>query len=462
MGASGLEGKGWARNFQSRPGTAPWIGGRVPRPWRSAICFPLADALRTLPAEDPKTYTGQALRTPRAGWSGGSDSVSFAHVFRVPPERRYVRLSALALRHFRNLGSLELEIPPDGFALVGDNAQGKSNFLEAIYYLETLRSFRGARDEQLVRFGEDVFRVAGCASGATEDGEAVEVAAAFDRKAKRKKVSVSGREADRLGDALGRFAAVIFSPSDVELVSGGPRERRRFLDIVLSLNEAGYLGALQEYRQVLARRNAALREGQPGTVVAAWDQGLVRAGAQVVAARKAWIEGATAAFGDYYMQVAREASARMAYRSSIPLAGAATLEQIHDAFRDALIDGSDRDRRLGTTGVGPHRDDVRIEIETGDGLDLREYGSGGQRRTAALALRLVEAKTIRERRGTTPVVLLDDVFAELDAGRSERVLELMEGEDMGQVLLTAPKDADVRVRRDRLPRWRIVAGRICS
>ena len=373
-----------------------------------------------------------------------------------------MRLSALGLRHFRNLGNQELEIPPDGLALVGDNAQGKSNFLEAIYYLETFRSFRGARDDQLVRFGEDVFRVAGSATGAADDVEAVEVAAAFDRRAKRKKVSVSGREAERLGDALGRFAAVIFSPADVELVSGGPRERRRFLDIVLSLNQPGYLGALQEYRQILARRNAALKEGQSGALVAAWDPGLVRAGAEVVTARKAWIEGSTGAFGDYYVRVAQEAPARMTYRSSVPLGGAETLEQIREAFRDALVDGADRDRRLGTTGVGPHRDEVRLELESGDGLDLREYGSGGQRRTAALAMRLVEARTIRERRGAAPVVLLDDVFAELDAGRSERVLEVMEGEETGQVLLTAPKDADVRLKRDTLARWRIVAGRICG
>jgi DNA replication and repair protein RecF len=118
---------------------------------------------------------------------------------------------------------------------------------------------------------------------------------------------------------------------------------------------------------------------------------------------------------------------------------------------------------LGTTGVGPHRDDVRLELEgEGAGVDLREYGSGGQRRTAALALRLVEAKTIRERRGLMPLILLDDVFAELDAGRSERVMEVMEAEDAGQVLLTAPKEADVRIKRDVLARWRISSGRISA
>jgi DNA replication and repair protein RecF len=257
------------------------------------------------------------------------------------------------------------------------------------------------------------------------------------------------------------LAAVIFSPSDVELVSGGPRERRRFLDIVLSLNQAGYLGALQEYRKILSRRNASLRQGHPDSVVTAWDPGLVRHGAEVVSARKRWIEGVSREFGDFYVRVSGESRARMIYRSSVPLDGASTLEEIEDAFRDALAKGSDRDRRLGASGTGPHRDDVRLELEgVGDGSDLREYGSGGQRRTAALALRLVEASTIRESRRQAPLILLDDVFAELDLGRSERVLEVMEAEEMGQVILTAPKDADVRLRRDTLVRWRIQAGRI--
>lgn len=404
----------------------------------------------------------QALQAAWPGWSRASKTVNFAHVSRVPPERRSVRLSTLALRRFRNLGSQDLEIPPEGVALVGDNAQGKSNFLEAIYYLETFRSFRGARDEQLVSFGEDVFRVAGTTlPGPCDDGGAVEVAAAFEHRGKRKKVSLDGKEPERLGDALGRLAAVIFSPADVELVSGGPRERRRFLDIVLSLNQPGYLQRLQEYRRTLVSRNAALKAGQPGPVVAAWDPGLVRSGAEVVAARKSWIEGSTEAFGDFYLRVSREARARMTYRSSVPLRGAETTEQISEAFQNGLADGYDRDRRLGTTGLGPHRDDVRFDLDFGDGLDLRDFGSGGQRRTAALALRLVEARTIRERRCATPLILLDDVFAELDAGRSERVLEVMEGEDVGQVLLTAPRAADVRIRRDTLPRWRIDAGRIC-
>lgn len=370
-------------------------------------------------------------------------------------------LTRLSLRHFRNLGVQELEVPPDGVALVGDNAQGKSNLLEAVYYLETFRSFRGARDDQLVAFDEDVFRVVGTlASGA---GAERTVAAAFQKKGRRKKVTVDGDEPERLGDAVGGLAAVVFSPADVELVSGGPSERRRFLDIVLSLSERGYLEALQDFNKILARRNASLKDGQPDAVITAWNGGLVRAGATIMKARLDWVRNREGAFREYYSVVSGGAGATMTYRPSVPLDGATASEGVAEAYREALAGSYERERRQGTTVVGPQRDEVRLRLdEEGDDLDLRDYGSGGQRRTAALALRLVEARTIREVRGQEPIILLDDVFAELDPGRSERVLELMEREETGQVLITAPKDSDVRIRRDRLPRWRIRGGRITT
>lgn len=373
-----------------------------------------------------------------------------------------MRLSALALRHFRNLRSQELELPAEGVALIGDNAQGKSNFLEAIYYLETLRSFRGVRDEQMVAFDADVFRVV----GTTESGDErrrVEVAAAFQKKGRRKKVSIDGTEPERMADALGHLSAVIFSPADVELVSGGPSERRRFLDIVLSLNEPGYLGALQDYRKILLRRNAALKGGEAPSVVSAWNHGLIRSGAEIMQTRRAWVEHRHAAFADYYHRVSGRDGARMTYRPSVPLVDASSVQDVREAFAEALGRSAEQERRMGVTVVGPHRDDVRLRLEDErEGLDLRDYGSGGQRRTAALALRLVEAATIRDRRTHRPLILLDDVFAELDGGRSERILELIETEETGQVVLTAPKEADVRVRRDALPRWRIRGGEIST
>lgn len=136
-------------------------------------------------------------------------------------------------------------------------------------------------------------------------------------------------------------------------------------------------------------------------------------------------------------------------------------EEIAQAFQSGLEDSREREVRLGNTVVGPHRDDMLLTVEEEDGdRDLREFGSGGQRRTAALALRLVEAATIRMARKQEPIVLMDDVFAELDPGRSQRILALMEEEETGQVLLTVPKESDVRFRRDTLPRWTIAGGRV--
>src|SRR5687768_15652955 len=175
----------------------------------------------------------------------------------------------LRLRQFRNFIELERQFPPAGVAIIGENGQGKTNLLEAIYYLEIFRSFRGAPDEQLVRFGEDVFRVSASLDGG--DGAERSLAAAFDRRARKKKVTLNGGEPERLADALGQVGAVIFSPADVELVAGGPGSRRRFLDIVLSLAAPGYLAALQRYRQALFQRNTLLRQGAAPALVEAWD-----------------------------------------------------------------------------------------------------------------------------------------------------------------------------------------------
>jgi DNA replication and repair protein RecF len=375
-----------------------------------------------------------------------------------------VRLNELRIRHFRNLADQELSLPAEGVAIVGENAQGKTNLLEAIYYLETFRSFRAARDERLVSFGQGFFRVVGSLVGdAGEGGEGsrrqVEVAAAFEAKGKRKKITLDGQEPQRLGDGLGRVGAVIFSPADVALVSDGPGVRRRFLDIVLSLNAPGYLPALQRFRQVLSQRNAALRDGGWSGTVEAWDLGLVESGALVMEERLRWVERWGEKFSSYYRRISGARVGCVQYQPGVKLGSAGGREEIAGAFREALRESRERERRVGSTVVGPQRDDLLLTVtEGGEARDLREYGSGGQRRTASLALRLVEAATIREARRQEPIVLMDDVFAELDPGRSERVMALMEEEESGQVLLTAPKESDVRLRRDALPRWRIRGG----
>jgi DNA replication and repair protein RecF len=369
-----------------------------------------------------------------------------------------MHLSHLQLRHFRNLAAQQLDLPAEGAAIVGENAQGKTNLLEAIYYLETFRSFRGTRDDRLVAFGKEVFRVVGALEGA--DGiDSVEVAAAFQLRGKRKKVTVDGQEPHRLGDGLGRLAAVIFSPADVGLVSDGPGARRRFLDIVLSLNVPGYLQRLQQFKQILTQRNAALRNGQGSEHVRSWDRGLVIYGAQVMEDRLTWVDRWRDSFSAYFRRVSGSRPGQMSYQPGVRLEGARDAEGIGEAFMEALSDARGREVKLGNTVVGPQRDELLLTVEEEGGeRDLREYGSGGQRRTGALALRLVEAATIRVARKQEPIVLMDDVFAELDPGRSERILSLMEEEETGQVLLTVPKESDIRLRRESLPRWKIRSG----
>ncbi|HEU0012450.1 MAG TPA: DNA replication/repair protein RecF [Longimicrobium sp.] len=367
-----------------------------------------------------------------------------------------MHLSRLRLRNFRNFAEQVLEFPAQGAAIVGDNGQGKTNLLEAVYYLEIFRSFRGAADEQLVRFGEDVFRVE--ARLADDAAAPRDVAAAFDRRARKKKVTVNGAEPERLADALGQVGAVIFSPSDVEIVSGGPGGRRRFLDIVLSLAEPGYLGALQRYRQALFQRNTLLRRGSPRALVEAWDEGLVAAGSRVAEARARWVAARAESFAKHYVRVSGGQHGTVAYASSLTEGDGEG--EVARAFREALAKSADREQRRGMTVVGPHRDDLRFAIVAEDGaaVDLRTYGSGGQQRTAAIALRMVEAETIEETRGRPPIILLDDVFAELDPGRSQRIVDWIESEEGGQVILTSPKPTDFRLRGDTLPRWGIRDG----
>ncbi|MEO8580532.1 MAG: hypothetical protein ABI469_09795, partial [Gemmatimonadales bacterium] len=160
-----------------------------------------------------------------------------------------IRLNRLAIRDFRNLERIDLDLPPDGAVIVGDNGHGKTNVLESIYYLQILRSIRDARDQDLARFDTTGFHIR---AGAITPDER-EIAIGFDRASKRKKISIDGTEVRRMSDALGSLPSVMFSPRDLELVSGAPAERRRYLDLVLALTDRKYLHALQHYRANLAR-----------------------------------------------------------------------------------------------------------------------------------------------------------------------------------------------------------------
>jgi DNA replication and repair protein RecF len=374
-----------------------------------------------------------------------------------------LHLSVLKLRLFRNLGDQELSFPPEGVAIIGANAQGKSNLLEAIYYLETFRSFRGARMEHLIAFGEDVFRVAGeVVSSNDAGGSTIEVAAAYEGSSRRRRVTIDGAEPERIGDAIGRLGAVIFSPADMDIVNGAPVRRRRFMDVALSLNQEGYLVALQAFRHALAQRNAALRSGQVEAVVRAWDEPLARSAASVMEARRRWVSEWRDVFRGYYEEVSGGGSATMTYVPEVSLDDERD-DGIYGACRNALDVRWAADLRRRNTGAGPHRDELLLALVNGESeVEMREFGSGGQRRTAALALRLVERDAIRKARGSAPVLLLDDAFAELDDERRERVLGLMGQDRFGQVIVTAPKESDLPLQGEALPRWGIDQGRICA
>ena len=400
------------------------------------------------------------------------------------PSERAARIGRLHLRNFRNFADLEVELPPPGVAVVGPNGSGKTNLLEAIYYLETFRSFRGANDRELIRFGEDVFRIEATLRGPGGDEE-TELAAAYQRAGRRKKVEVDRRDVSRLSDAIGELGAVVFSLEDVEIVRGSPSERRRFLDILLSLIEPGYVEALQEYRSVLSQRNEALKEGATGPVLEAWTEGLVDAGASVMAARAGWLDERLGDYRRYHEAIAGGDTGSIAYepetgwpedgetaRSASPgrpgdpvgVGGDGAAGVWRERFLRALDETAERERRRGVTVTGPHRDEVAFEAQVAGEPErgLRTYGSGGQQRTAALALRLVEADSLRDRLGREPVYLLDDVFAELDEERSARLMRLLEEGRTGQVVVTSPRPSDMELRGGGLEEWRIRDGEVTT
>jgi DNA replication and repair protein RecF len=353
-----------------------------------------------------------------------------------------VELTRLTVRQFRNLAALDVDVPQRGVVVIGDNAQGKTNLLEAIYYLVLFRSFRGAKDRELVRFGDAGFFVAGSAG--------VRVTAGYEVEGRRKKVSADGVPVTRLGDAVGRVLAVCVSPADRTLITGGPAERRRYLDVLLALHDRSYLRVLSALRTALRQRNAALRAGQLDTAWA-YDDPLARAAAAVTAGRLAWVETYAGRFAELCDALGEHAAGRMEYH--LRRGGAAEVE----AVRTALAHARDRDARRGMTTVGPHRDDVRLTL---GGHEARVVGSAGQQRTAALALRLLEAETLAAAHGTTPVALFDDAFAELDASRQARLLSVIAESLPGQAIVTAPRDDEVPAALLERPRWRMREGSI--
>ena len=365
-----------------------------------------------------------------------------------------IRLDKLAIRNFRNIERVDLELPPDGAVIVGDNGHGKTNLLEAVYYFQILRSIRDARDQDLTRFDATGFHIAAHAHTHQEH----EVSIGFDRGAKRKKISIDGTEVRRLSDALGALPSVMFSPRDLELVTGAPSERRRYLDLVLALTNKKYLHALQHYRANLARRNAALRNatrrgsGANEQQIAVWEPALAEHGSVLIEARAKWVRDSAADFSDLAERIGETGRAQIRYVSPF-----AESEARYDVMLAAFEEKRPLDLRRGLTHVGPHRDDLEMTL---DGRDLRLFGSAGQQRSAAIALKLLEAATLRDHAGAEPLLLLDDPFAELDIRRAARILLMLEERGLGQTILVVPREADIPPGLMRLDRLQIRDGAV--
>lgn len=326
-----------------------------------------------------------------------------------------MRLTEISLDRFRNLHSTSIGIPPAGAVLVGSNGQGKTNFLEAIHYLALFRSFRGARQQEVIAFGEDGFGVSG--EAAYGDGGIRRVTVTGDRSARR--IAVDGRGPLRPAEAVGTVLTVLLAPGDLQIVLGPPAERRRYMDALLARTERRHWRTIHEHARALRQRNEALRSRCGETELEAWDESLIATGASLIVARAELTERLNVLFADLAGRIAPEpeSEAGLNYRPSIPVERAEATDRgtVAAAWSAALAKRRHLDRRLGWTSVGLHRDDLELLL---GGRSLGRYGSLGQQRTAAIALRLAEAEILEGETGRSPVLLLDDVFAEVDARRS--------------------------------------------
>lgn len=339
-----------------------------------------------------------------------------------------MRAVRLVARGLRNLADADLDLPPAGGVFLGPNGHGKTSLLEALYYPVLFRSVRGASDAEMACWDGPGFHVTVTLDG----GPAREVAAQFSRAARRRRVWIDGEEQARLSEAVGRWLAVAFLPTDLQLIQGPAALRRGYLDRVLSLADPAYLRALMAYRGALAQRNAALRQGR-ADLASAFDSMLAGPGAVVVQGRRAWVASATPRFREECGHLGEDTVVGLRYRGDDALAE-------EEAWPAALAAARSREAVRGQTMVGPHRDDLVVSLGN---RDARAYGSTGQQRTAAVALKLCELVTLAARRGTEPALLLDDVFAELDPARQAGLAGRL-GTGQRQVFVTAP-------RRDELP-----------
>jgi len=339
----------------------------------------------------------------------------------------------LWLADFRCLAEIDVELASGLTVVQGANGQGKTSFLEAIGWVARARSFRGVTDAMLVRSGatEAIVRAEVTTSGRQQLFEA-EI-----RATGRNRILCNRQAVTRARDLHGLLRVTVFAPDDLTLVKGGPAERRDFLDELLAMLAARYDAARSDFERVLKQRNALLRSGvredEARFTLDVFDEQLVLAGAELTRGRLRLLERLVPVVGGAYEALALDmrpiTATYMSESSSGPLT-AADADALEDQLREALARRRRAEIDRGLTLVGPHRDELHLMI---DGLDARYQASQGEQRTLALALRLAGHVVVRELTGAAPVLLLDDVFSELDA---QRAAALVRNLPAGQTLLT--------------------------
>ena len=355
-------------------------------------------------------------------------------------------IKKIELKDFRNYPSLSLELDEHTNMIYGDNAQGKTNILEAVYVGATTRSHRQSRDRDIIRFGaeESHIRIAAVKKG---------IDYRIDmhlRKNRTKAIAINGVPIKRAAELLGILNLVFFSPEDLSIIKSGPSERRRFIDMELCQIDGFYMNELSEYNRTVNQRNRLLREmrdiSDMDMMLDIYDEQLSIRGSNIIKRRISFIDELEKMIREIHLKISgQKEECRVDYRPDVSPDG------IMDELRRYRI----RDKKQKTTTVGPHRDDIIIRINE---KDVRKYGSQGQQRSAALSLKLSEIELIRRAVKDEPILLLDDVLSELDSKRQAFLLENIENI---QTLITCTGLDDlVNSRLDINRTYRVVNGAI--